>query len=174
MAAETIFGYPTESAPMIGTGQSLLEIGLNLFRTQKTHGFLHCLWMFLTRRCACLRSFDDAVAGSRIESSHSVGTRPVPIHKIRGSLGKTGEFDDQFHPRREEDRSRWLSVAIARLSGSDLPAVDLIELDGFYYVRDGHHRISVAQALGQQYIDAEITRMHIQKLGQVSESIPLN
>lgn len=74
-----------------------------------------------------------------------------------------GEFDDQFHPTREEGRTRWLGVAIARLSGRDLPAVCLIELDGFYYVRDGHHRISVAQALGQQYIDAEITRMHIHK-----------
>jgi len=117
--------------------------------------------MFLTRRPARLRSFDEALAGAQIENGHSAGTRPVPIQKIRGSLGKTGEFDDQFHSKREEDRARWLSVAVARLSGSDLPAVELIEVDGFYYVRDGHHRISVAQALGQQYIDAEITRMHI-------------
>jgi ParB-like chromosome segregation protein Spo0J len=26
-----------------------------------------------------------------------------------------------------------------------------------YYVRDGHHRISVARVLGQQYIDARVT-----------------
>ena len=159
MTTNTLFGYDSGNAPMMGNSLFLLETGLNLFRSQKTHGFLHRLWMVLTRRSARLRSFDEAVAGSRIESSHSAGTRPVPIHKIRGSLGKTGEFDDQFHPTREEDRSRWLGVAIARLSGRDLPAVDLIELDGFYYVRDGHHRISVAQALGQQYIDAEITRI---------------
>ena len=146
---------------MVGTGQSLLERALYLFRRQKNQAFLRRLWMFLRRRSARLRSFDEVIAGAQISNSHSAGTRPVPIQKIRGSLGKTGEFDDQFHPKREEDRTRWLSVAIARLSGRDLPAVDLIELDGFYYVRDGHHRISVAQALGQQYIDAEITRMHI-------------
>jgi hypothetical protein len=149
---------------MVGTGQPLLERALDLFRRQKSQGFIRRLWMLLVRRSARLRSFDEAIAGARIDNSHSAGTRPVPIQKIRGSLGKTGEFDDQFHPTREEDRSRWLGVAIARLSGRDLPAVDLIELDGFYYVRDGHHRISVAQALGQQFIDAEITRMQIHKL----------
>jgi hypothetical protein len=153
--------YRSTELPTVGTGQSLLERALYLFRSQKNQGFLRRLWMFLTRRSACLRSFDESVVGARIENSHFAGTRPVPIDKIRGSLGKAGEFDDQFHPTREEDRSRWLGVAIARLSGRDLPAVDLIELDGFYYVRDGHHRILVAQALGQQYIDAEITRMHI-------------
>ncbi|MGD0004909.1 MAG: hypothetical protein ABSE06_11860 [Anaerolineaceae bacterium] len=146
---------------MVGIGQSLVERALYLFRRQKGQASSRRLWMFFFRRSARLRSFDEAVVGARIESSHFAGARPVPIDKIRGSLGKTGEFDDQFHPTREEDRTRWLEVAIARLSGRDLPAVDLIELDGFYYVRDGHHRISVAQALGQQYIDAEITRMHI-------------
>ena len=146
---------------ILGTGQLLLDRALSLFHRQKSQGFWRRLWMFLTRRSARLRSFDEVIAGGRIENGQSAGAHPVPIQKIRGSLGKTGEFDDRFHPRREEDRSRWLSVAIARLSGSDLPAVDLIEVDGLYYVRDGHHRISVAQALGQQYIDAEITRMHI-------------
>jgi hypothetical protein len=144
-----------------GSGRLLPDRAIALFHRQKNRGLLRRLWMFLIRRSARLRSFDEAIAGGRIEDGHSVGTRPVPIRKIRGSLGKTGEFDDQFHPRREENRSRWLSVAIARLNGRDLSAVDLIEIDGIYYVRDGHHRISVAQALGQQYIDAEITRMHI-------------
>ena len=146
---------------MPGTGQSLIEQAVQLFRRQRDRGLLRRLWTFLTRRSSRLPSFYESVAGSQIESSHSAGTRTVPIEKICGSLGKSGEFDDQFNPRREENRSRWLSVAVARLSGRDLPAIDLIELDGCYYVRDGHHRISVAQALGQQYIDAEITRMHI-------------
>jgi len=91
---------------MVGTGQSLLERALHLFRRQKNQAFLRRLWMFLIRRSARLRSFNEAVAGARIENSHSAGARPVPIDKIRGSLGKAGEFDDQFHTTREEDRSR--------------------------------------------------------------------
>jgi len=34
-------------------------------------------------------------------------------------------------------------------------------VDGIYYVRDGHHRISVARSLGQQFIDAEVIRMSL-------------
>jgi ParB-like chromosome segregation protein Spo0J len=49
-------------------------------------------------------------------------------------------------------------VAEARLRGINLPPVQLIEVGGRYYVRDGHHRISVAQALGDTFIDAEVTR----------------
>jgi len=146
---------------ILGTGTLMLERALSLFHRHKSQGFWHRLWMIFTGRSTHLCSFDEAMAEARIENSHSAGTRPVPIRKIRGSLGKSGEFDDQFHPMREEDRSRWMEVAMARISGRDLPAVDLLEVDGCYYVRDGHHRISVAQALGQQYIDAEITRMHI-------------
>jgi hypothetical protein len=32
----------------------------------------------------------------------------------------------------------------------------LIQIGDTYFVRDGHHRISVAQALGQKEIEAEI------------------
>jgi hypothetical protein len=38
-----------------------------------------------------------------------------------------------------------------------LPPVDLIQLGDVYLVKDGHHRISVAKALGQEVIDAEVT-----------------
>jgi hypothetical protein len=35
--------------------------------------------------------------------------------------------------------------------------VDLIKVGDVYAVRDGHHRISVARALGEAYIDARVT-----------------
>ena len=38
-----------------------------------------------------------------------------------------------------------------------LPPVALIQVGHLYFVRDGHHRISVARALGQETIDAEVT-----------------
>jgi hypothetical protein len=38
-----------------------------------------------------------------------------------------------------------------------LPAVDLIQIGDVYFVRDGHHRISVGRAMGQEIIDAEVT-----------------
>jgi hypothetical protein len=50
-----------------------------------------------------------------------------------------------------------LSIAVARLNGQAMPAVELIKVGGVYAVRDGHHRISVAQALGEEFIDAQVT-----------------
>jgi hypothetical protein len=38
-----------------------------------------------------------------------------------------------------------------------MPPVELIRVGDVYFVRDGHHRVSVARALGQAYIDAEVT-----------------
>jgi len=34
-------------------------------------------------------------------------------------------------------------------------------VDGVCFVRDGHHRISVARSLGQDFIEAEITEMNL-------------
>jgi hypothetical protein len=33
----------------------------------------------------------------------------------------------------------------------------LIQVGPTYYVRDGHHRVSVARMMGQEEIDAEVT-----------------
>jgi hypothetical protein len=57
--------------------------------------------------------------------------------------------------------SRWLSVAAARDQDEVLPPVVLVRVGDVYFVRDGHHRISVALALGQLDIEAEVTIWHV-------------
>ncbi len=37
-----------------------------------------------------------------------------------------------------------------------LPPVELIQIGHEHFVRDGHHRISVARALGEYDIEAEV------------------
>jgi ParB-like chromosome segregation protein Spo0J len=41
--------------------------------------------------------------------------------------------------------------------GLTLPPVDLIRVGESYFVRDGHHRVSAARALGQAFIEATVT-----------------
>jgi hypothetical protein len=89
--------------------------------------------------------------------AHYAGTRAVPIRQIQGSEGRSKDFDAAFRPLRAHNRSRWLSVATAMQRNVILPPVALIQVGDVYYVRDGHHRISVAKALGQEAIDAEVT-----------------
>jgi hypothetical protein len=81
----------------------------------------------------------------------------VAIGQIRGSEGRCEDFDSSFQPLKEHAEERWVSVARAQLRGLSLPPIELIQLGDVYFVRDGHHRISVAAALGQQEIDAVVT-----------------
>ena len=40
-----------------------------------------------------------------------------------------------------------------------LPPISVYRFEGRHYVRDGHHRVSVARALGQADIDADVTEL---------------
>jgi hypothetical protein len=88
---------------------------------------------------------------------HFAGRQSVPIARISGSEGRDLDFDRQFRPRRKSMRSRWQAIAGEMLRGVDLPPVELIQIGERYYVRDGHHRISVAAALGWREVDALVT-----------------
>jgi hypothetical protein len=132
---------------MLGTGESSIEIGMEIC-CEKTQNLFHALWMAVKRPFVGLFSFDAAVGGTWISSSPD----------------KICEFHNQLYARREEVRRRWMSLAAANLSGSDLPAANLIELDSRDFVRNGDYRISAPQVTGLLYIDAEITRMYNQKM----------
>jgi hypothetical protein len=43
--------------------------------------------------------------------------------------------------------------------GARLPPISVYRVGAQHYVRDGHHRVSVAHALGVDSIDAEITEL---------------
>ena len=87
---------------------------------------------------------------------HYRGTQPVSLDQIRGSENRTREFDIDFYPLEGYIEERWIGVAAALLRGIELPPVELIKVGDLYYVRDGHHRISVARALGWKSIDAVV------------------
>jgi len=142
----------------IPTGQSL-----SLFNQSLHQGWLLRIWAKLTRRCFCLDDLNEAIKYHPVEGSRYVGLKTVNIGRIRGTLGKSDEFDAEFHPTQERSKARWMGIALEKLRGRDLPPVELIEVEGQYYVRDGHHRISVSRALGQDFIDAEITRMQLRQ-----------
>jgi hypothetical protein len=111
----------------------------------------------LTGRSCQLLRLSDVQASGTLRGCHYAGTRPVPIRHIRGSEGRCDDFDTGFRPLTSHNKGRWLGIAKARLQGVALPPVDLIQVGDIYFVRDGHHRISVARAFGQTDIDAEVT-----------------
>jgi hypothetical protein len=122
-------------------------------------------WATLTGRSRRLLALDEVRKGcqvSTIERSWlDARTRLVPIDQIVGSEGRSGDFDCDFNPLHDHSRERWLRIAAARRRGTRLPPVDLVRVEDFYFVQDGHHRISVAQALGHTDIEARVTVWHV-------------
>ncbi len=115
------------------------------------------VWQARRRGSNQLRDLTAITAGQMVRSQHAAGTHAVPLSAIRGSEGRCADFDAAFHPRQQHTRSRWEGIAQAMLREVRLPPVELIQLGDSYFVRDGHHRISVSRALGQVDIDASVT-----------------
>ncbi len=123
----------------------------SLTRDQARRGLF---WSTLTRRSRCLLALDELEA--TFGAQRDAGVQMVAIRQIRGTESRSSDFDRDFNPLHEHTRRRWLNVAAARRRGKALPPVKLIQVGAVYFVRDGHHRVSVARALGQRSIEARV------------------
>lgn len=136
----------------------------DLYRSMQTKALLGRIYAFLTGHSRRLLDLTTEVSKRKIRSQHYAGSRTVPINRIKGSEGRSGDFDCDFNPMHTRTRGRWLSVAVARSRGDTLPLVELIQLGDDYFVRDGHHRISVARAFSEEYIDAMVIVLEMERV----------
>ncbi|MDR2535729.1 MAG: transcriptional regulator [Treponema sp.] len=106
-----------------------------------------------------LLSFNDVKEILKPKNQVYKGMQTVPINLIVGSEGRYRDFNKHFLPRSEYLRTRWERVDQARLKDVILPPIQLYEIGGAYFVRDGNHRVSVARSQGAEAIDAEVTSL---------------
>ena len=136
----------------------------DLYRSLQTKALLGSISAFLSGRSRSLLDLGTVISARKICSQHYAGSRTVPINRIKGSEGQSGDFDCDFNPMNTRTMDRWVSVTVARTCGDALPLIELIQLGEDYFVRDGHHRISVARAFGEAYIDAMITVLELEPI----------
>jgi hypothetical protein len=103
--------------------------------------------------------FEEVIEALGFVSERQIGVRVVPLDAIVGTVDRAREFDRSFRPTSGRVRSRWESIAAAMRRGESMPPVDLLRIGEIYFVRDGHHRVSVARALGRADIDAFVTEV---------------
>jgi hypothetical protein len=127
-----------------------------MFNHSRSQARLMLLKALFTGKLRML-SLSQRLAGRGIQAQHDLGNHCIEIKQIVGTESRADDFDAEFHPRDDRIRSRWVNIAEQRLRRNSLPAVDLIQVGHEYFVRDGHHRISVARALGNAFIDARVT-----------------
>lgn len=87
------------------------------------------------------------------------GLQVVPLDAIVGTIDRAVDFDRGFRPTSQRLRSRWERIAAAQRRGEALPPISLFKVGELYFVRDGHHRVSVAKSLGRTDIDAYVTEV---------------
>jgi hypothetical protein len=102
--------------------------------------------------------FDEASRRLRVSGQSYLGIREIPIERIVGSVDRSGDFDRDFRPRRGLSRGRLASLRSAFRDGG-LPAIEVFEVGGAYFVEDGHHRVALAREQHADFIDAEVTRL---------------
>jgi hypothetical protein len=85
------------------------------------------------------------------------GLREIRLEAIAGTTepNRAAEFDQHFRPT-PRTRCRWERVWMAFHRGVSLPPISVIAVGDGYAIRDGHHRVSVAKALGAPTIHAMV------------------
>ena len=101
-----------------------------------------------------LLSFEETRHSAGAFGGVGRGRVTVEVSRIIGSAGKHDWFDEVFMPLRAISRERWKRIDRAFRLGVELPPVILYSLGGSYFVKDGHHRVSVARFHGAEWIDA--------------------
>lgn len=148
-----------QASPGIGGGAHGIES--LLFARARERARRGQFWATLSGRSQSLLALSQVSEACDIDDQIDGGNRPVPIRCIRGSAGRSKYFDSEFNPLYDRARGRWLNIARARQQGKNLPPVSLVRVGDIYFVMDGHHRISVARALGQSDIEARITILQV-------------
>ena len=103
--------------------------------------------------------YEEVIDALGFVSEHSVGLQVVQLDLIVGTVDRERDFDRRFRPTSQRVRARWEQIAAAMRRGDAMPPVDLVRVGEIYFVRDGHHRVSVALALGRSDIDAYVTEV---------------
>jgi hypothetical protein len=107
--------------------------------------------------------FEEVVAALGRKSQRDLGIQLIGLDSIVGTVDRRrGEFDRSFRPADPGVRGRWERIAEARRRGEAMPPIDVYRLGELHFVQDGHHRVSVARAMGDTDIEAHVIEVQTQ------------
>jgi hypothetical protein len=145
----------------IGTGNPAVDAATDFSRARRRR--------VLSRLAARLRGepgdvnvilpFEEVVDALGYLGERPLGERRVRLDSIVGTVDRTRDFDRSFRPTSRRVRKRWERINVAQRRGAAMPPVSLYKIGELHFVRDGHHRVSVARALGYPDIEADVTEV---------------
>ena len=108
---------------------------------------------------ALILPFDEVVDALGMVGEVQLGLQSIPLDSIVGTVDRTRDFDRGFRPTTPRVRGRWQRIAAAQRRGESFPPISVYRVGDLHFVRDGHHRVSVAKSLGREDIDAYVTQV---------------
>ncbi|WP_394613770.1 chromosome partitioning protein ParB [Lentzea sp. JNUCC 0626] len=103
--------------------------------------------------------FHEVVEALGMASEKRLGLQSIRLDSIVGSVDRTRDFDRRFRPTSGRVRERWQRLAQAARRGEPVPPIEVYRIGELHFIIDGHHRVSVAHALGLETIDAYVTQV---------------
>ena len=112
------------------------------------------------RRGPGLEYLPDDVGWAAAAPRRRLGVQAIPVASIAGSTDphKAAAFDRELRPP-QWSRERWKQLYVTAQRGAPLPPVSVYRVGDRHYLRDGHHRASVARAVGADAIDAQVVEL---------------
>ena len=134
-------------------------------------GFWRSILSMINKTDNRLLPLDEVMQYIPLRGKHDLGTRQIEVEKIIGTVNRYHDFDRIFLPIQTNTRSRWESINTAFAQDVILPPIDVYKVGEVYFVRDGHHRVSVARERGQVFMDAYVVEIDIKGKIDVNTNI---
>jgi hypothetical protein len=103
--------------------------------------------------------FEEVARALGRTGERRLGEQLIPLDSIVGTVDRSREFDRAFRPTSPRVRERWERINLAQRKGQAMPPIDVYRIGELHFVKDGHHRVSVAHALGHRDISAYVTEV---------------
>lgn len=129
------------------------------FRRARRQADLQEIMARLRGRSTDLLSYEQVRQKLRAQNESTRGLQDIPLDAIIGSVGRYADFNRSFLPLRDGDEQRWARVKLAVEDLAGLPPIEVYQIGGAYFVKDGNHRVSVARRLGASHIQAYVTEV---------------
>ena len=116
--------------------------------------------------------FEEVVRALGRRGERQLGLQTIPLESIVGTVDRSREFDREFRPTSGRPRDRWQRIAAAMRRGQAMPPIEVYRVGDLHFVKDGHHRVSVAKALGRHSIDAYVTEVLTEEPAPAGSRLP--
>jgi hypothetical protein len=124
------------------------------FSTLRSAARRDALWAKVMGKTTKLASFPEE-APEKSPNRRFTGTQDIPVEQIIGTISRQRDFDHKFRPLSKHLRDRWVNAYLT-LERDGWSPILVHKVGDHYYVEDGHHRVSIAQALGVTFIPAKV------------------